>query len=134
MRNAKIIGTGVSVPDKVLTNQDLSRMLGEDITEFVTNNLGIVERRVLAEDESAADIAARAAETALKDAEISAAEIDLIILATDTPEYISPATSVVVQHRIGAKNAGTFDNELCLRRIRHRARHGLQIHHRRRKL
>ncbi|MCY7375682.1 MAG: hypothetical protein LH472_06885 [Pyrinomonadaceae bacterium] len=57
MRNAKIIGTGVSVPDKVLTNDDLSRILGEDITDFVTNNLGILERRVLADNESTADIA-----------------------------------------------------------------------------
>ena len=109
MRNAKIIGSGVSVPEKVLTNQDLSRMLGEDITDFVVNNLGIRERRVLNDDESAADIAARAAENALENAGISANEINLIILATDTPEYLSPATSVVVQHRIGAINAGTFD-------------------------
>ena len=109
MRNAKIIGTGVSVPDKILTNDDLSRMLGEDVNEFVSQNLGIFERRILAENESAADIASRAAENALKDAGISAEEIDLIILSTDTPEYISPATSVVVQHRIGARRAGTFD-------------------------
>lgn len=109
MRNAKIIGTGVSVPDKVLTNADLSRMLGEDINEFVLQNLGISERRILADDESAADISTRAAEKALQEAGISAEEIDLIILATDTGEYLSPATSVVVQHRIGAKRAGTFD-------------------------
>jgi 3-oxoacyl-[acyl-carrier-protein] synthase III len=109
MRNAKIIGTGVSVPEKVLTNQDLSEMLGENINEFVENNLGIRKRHVLADDESAADIATRAAENALKNASISAEEIDLIILATDTPEYLSPGTSVVVQHRLGAKHAGTFD-------------------------
>lgn len=114
MRNAKIIGTGVSVPDKILTNDDLSRMLGEDITDFVVNNLGIEERRVLADDESAADIATRAAENALNDAGISAEELDLIIVASDTPEYLSPGTSVVVQYRIGAKNAGTFDtNAAC---------------------
>jgi 3-oxoacyl-[acyl-carrier-protein] synthase III len=109
MRNAKIIGTGVSVPDKILTNADLSRMLGEDISDFVENNLGIRERRVLAENESAADIAVRAAENALFNAGISAVDLDLIILASDTPEYLSPGTSVVVQHRLGAKNAGTFD-------------------------
>lgn len=109
MRNAKIIGTGVSVPEKILTNQDLSERLGENINEFVENNLGIRERRVLADNESAADIATQAAENALKAANISAEEIDLIILATDTPEYLSPGTSVVVQHRLGAKNAGTFD-------------------------
>ena len=109
MRNAKIIGTGVAVPEKIITNADLSAMLGEDITEFVVNNLGIYERHVLGEDESAADIASEAAENALRDAGISAEDIDLIIVATDTPEYLSPGTSVVVQHRIGAKNAGTFD-------------------------
>lgn len=114
MRNAKIIGTGVSVPEKVLTNQDVSKMLGEDISEFVEKNLGIKERHVLAENESAADIATEAAKNALKNAELSAEEIDLIIVATDTPEYLSPGTSVVVQHRIGAKNAGTFDtNAAC---------------------
>ena len=114
MRNARIIGTGVSVPEKVITNDDLSRSLGEDISEFVEKNLGIRERRVLAEDESAADIATRAADNALQDAGIAAEDLDLIILATDTPEYLSPGTSVVVQHRIGAKNAGTFDtNAAC---------------------
>ena len=114
MRNVRIKGTGIAVPDKVLTNDDLSAMLGEDIREFVVNNLGIEERHVLATDESTADIATIAAENALKDAGISADEIDLIIVATDTPEYLSPGTSVVVQHRLGAKNAGTFDtNAAC---------------------
>ena len=109
MRNVRISGTGVAVPEKIITNADLSAMLGEDITEFVVNNLGIHERHVLADDESAADIACEAAENALRDAGISAEDLDLIIVATDTPEYLSPGTSVVVQHRIGAKNAGTFD-------------------------
>lgn len=114
MRNAKIIGTGAFVPEKVLTNKDLSEMLGEDINDFVENNLGILERRVLGENESSADLGVGAAEKALKDAGISAEEIDLIVLASDTPEYMSPGTSVVVQHRIGAKNAGTFDtNAAC---------------------
>ncbi len=114
MRNAKIIGTGVSVPEKIVTNADLSKLLGEDISEFVESNLGIRERQVLDENESAADIATKAAEDAIKKAGVSPEEIDLIIVATDTPEYISPGTSVVVQHRIGAKNAGTFDtNAAC---------------------
>ena len=114
MRNAKIVGSGVSVPDKILTNDDLSRALGEDINEFVEKNLGIRERRVLADDESAADIATRAAARALEDAGLAAEELDLIIVASDTPEYLSPGTSVVVQHRLGAVNAGTFDtNAAC---------------------
>lgn len=109
MRNAKIIGTGVYVPEKILTNDDLSRMLGESINEFVEHKVGIVERRIAAETESAADLATEAARNALANANLKADEIDLIILATDTPEYLSPATSVVVQKRIGATAAGTFD-------------------------
>ena len=109
MRDARIIGTGIYVPEKVLTNADLSRNLGEDIDEFVTNVVGIRERHIAADDESAADLATNAAFAALANAAIAASDIDLILLATDTPEYISPATSVVVQERIGAINAGTFD-------------------------
>jgi 3-oxoacyl-[acyl-carrier-protein] synthase-3 len=109
MRNIRIAGSGVSVPEKTLTNDDLSAMLGENINDFVESNLGIRERHVLEDDESAADIATRAAENALRDAGVSPGEIDLIIVASDTPEYLSPGTSVVVQHRLGAKNAGTFD-------------------------
>src|SRR6185436_1669978 len=106
---ARIIGTGSYVPEKVLTNDDLSRMLGEDINEFVSQVIGIRERHVCADNESTADLAEAASLKALESAGITADQLDLIILATDTPEHLSPATSVVVQHRIGAKNAGTFD-------------------------
>jgi 3-oxoacyl-[acyl-carrier-protein] synthase III len=109
MRDAKIIGTGIYVPEKILTNADLSKMLGSDIDEFVSTIVGINERHICADDESTADLATKATENALKNAGISADDLDLILLATDTPEYLSPATSVVVQARIGAKNAGTFD-------------------------
>lgn len=109
MAYAKITGTGSYVPEKVLTNDDLSRMLGEDINEFVSQVVGIRERHVCAEKESTADLATEAARRALDAAGVSPEELDLIVLATDTPEYLSPATSVVVQHRLGAKNAGTFD-------------------------
>ena len=112
--NANIVGTGIYVPEKIVTNDDLSRILGEDINEFVTHVLGIHERHVCAEDESTADLATNAGRQALENAGIDAAELDLIILATDTPEQLSPATSVVVQHRLGAVNAGTFDvNSAC---------------------
>lgn len=109
MGDARVIGTGIYVPEKVLTNADLSRNLGEDINDFVANIVGISERHIAGEDESTADLASNAAHAALTDAGISATDLDLILLATDTPEYLSPATSVVVQERIGAKNAGTFD-------------------------
>jgi 3-oxoacyl-[acyl-carrier-protein] synthase III len=109
MRYAKIVGTGSYVPEKILTNDDLSRMLGEDINDFVSQILGIRERHICAEDESTADLATAAAQKALEAAGVGAEDLDLIVLATDTPEYVSPATSVVVQHRLGARNAGTFD-------------------------
>lgn len=109
MTYAKITGTGSFVPEKVLTNADLSRMLGEDINEFVSQVVGIRERHICAENESTADLATGAAKRALDAASVLPEDLDLIILATDTPEYMSPATSVVVQHRLGARNAGTFD-------------------------
>lgn len=114
MTYARIIGTGSYVPEKVLTNADLSRMLGEDVDEFVSNVLGIRERHVCGDDESTADLATGAARRALESAGVKAEDLDLVVLATDTPEYVSPATSVVVQHRLGAKRAGTFDvNSAC---------------------
>ena len=114
MTFANIIGTGIYVPEKIVTNDDLSKILGEDINEFVSRILGIRERHVCAEDESTADLATNASREALESAGLDPSELDLIILATDTPEQLSPATSVVVQHRIGAANAGTFDvNSAC---------------------
>ena len=109
MTFANIVSTGIYVPEKIVTNDDLSRILGEDINEFVTQVLGIHERHVCADNESTADLATNAGRAALEAARIDASELDLIVLATDTPEQLSPATSVVVQHRLGAVNAGTFD-------------------------
>ena len=109
MTYPKIVGTGSYVPERVLTNDDLSRMLGENINDFVANVIGIQERHVCAENESTADLATAASLRALAAANITPEDLNLIILATDTPEYLSPATSVVVQERLQAKNAGTFD-------------------------
>jgi 3-oxoacyl-[acyl-carrier-protein] synthase III len=111
---ANIIGTGIYVPEKIVTNDELSRILGENVNEFVTRVLGIQERHYAAENESTADLATNAGRDALQAAKLDPRELDLIILATDTPEQLSPATSVVVQHRLGASNAGTFDvNSAC---------------------
>jgi len=109
MRHAVITGTGSYVPDRVLTNADLSAMLGVDIEPFVSETLGIRERHVCAPDESTADLAERAARRALADAGLTPADIDLLIVATDTPEYVSPATSSVLHGRLETVNAGTFD-------------------------
>ncbi len=109
MRHATITGTGAHVPERVITNAELSRNLGEDIDEFVSGVLGIRERHVCAPDEATSDLAIEAARHALADAGVAPDEIDLLIVATDTPDYISPATSSVVQGELGAVNAGTFD-------------------------
>jgi 3-oxoacyl-[acyl-carrier-protein] synthase-3 len=114
LREATITGTGSYVPERIVTNRELSSILGEDIDDFVSNTLGIRERRFCAPDESTADLAAKAAQEALDSAGVSAGDVDLLIVATDTPEYISPATAPVVQARIGAWKAGAFDiNSAC---------------------
>jgi 3-oxoacyl-[acyl-carrier-protein] synthase III len=108
-RHAVITGTGSYVPERVLTNADLAARLGVAIEPFVSETLGIHERHVCAEDESTADLAEHAARRALDDAGLDPNEIDLLIVTTDTPEFISPATSSVVHGRLGTTRAGTFD-------------------------
>ena len=114
MRNAKIIATGSYAPEQVLTNRYFNELLGEDVDTWLLENLTIRERRWCTANESTADLAVRAAEEAIGNAEIAASDLDLILLSTDTPEYISPSTASVIQYRLGAKNAGTFDiNAAC---------------------
>ena len=109
MRHAVITGTGSYVPARVVTNAELSAQLGEDIAPFVTGTLGIHERHWCGPDESTADLAEHAARRALDAAGVQPSEIDLLIIATDTPEFVSPATASVVHGRLGTVNAGTFD-------------------------
>jgi 3-oxoacyl-[acyl-carrier-protein] synthase III len=114
LREAVITGTGSYVPSRVVTNAELSARLGEDIDEFVTNVLGIRERRICAANESTADLAEAASLRALEAAGLKGDEIDLLIVSTDTPEHISPATSSVLHGRLGLRRAGTFDvNAAC---------------------
>ena len=108
-REAVITGTGSHVPARVVTNAELSAALGTDVAPFVAGTLGIRERRWCAADESTADLAEHAARRAMDDAGIGPDDVDLLIVATDTPEYVSPATSSVVQGRLGCWRAGTFD-------------------------
>jgi 3-oxoacyl-[acyl-carrier-protein] synthase-3 len=109
VRYAVITGTGAYVPDHVLTNADLAKRLGVEIEPFVSETLGIHERHVCGADQSTADLAEHAARRALAAAALEPADIDLLIVATDTPEFISPATSSVVHGRLGTTRAGTFD-------------------------
>lgn len=113
-RNAKIIATGMYAPDHVVPNAWFDERLGEDVGTWLVDNLTIRERRWCRPDESTADLVTACARPMLARAQLSAADLDLIIIATDTPEYVSPATAAVVQHRLGATGAGTFDvNTAC---------------------
>ena len=109
MRHAVITGTGSYVPETVLTNADLAARLGESIEPFVSETLGIRQRHVCAPGESTADLAIAAGQRALESAQLEPTDIDLLIVATDTPEYVSPATSSVVHGRLGLTRAGSFD-------------------------
>lgn len=107
-RSAIIAGTGSYVPEKVLDNQYFDKLLGENVSEWLAG-MNYFERHVCAENESAADLAVEAGNRALESAGVDPLKVDLIIVATDTPEYISPATAAVVQHRLGAVNSGNYD-------------------------
>ena len=109
VRHAIITGTGSFVPSRVVTNADLERVLGTSVEPFVSETLGIRERRFCAPDESTVDLCDPAARQALAAAGLGPEDIDLLIVATDTPEYISPATSSVLHGRLGTSRAGTFD-------------------------
>ncbi|HHW56198.1 MAG TPA: ketoacyl-ACP synthase III [Clostridia bacterium] len=113
-RRARIIGVGSYHPRNLITNEELSKRIGEPISINFENKVGILQRYITDPDESTADLAYEAAKRALEMANVSPKDIDLIILATDTPEYITPPTSAIVQGRLGAINAGFFDiNASC---------------------
>ncbi|MFC1527998.1 3-oxoacyl-ACP synthase III family protein [Candidatus Neomarinimicrobiota bacterium] len=113
-RNAKIIATGLYAPDNIIDNEYFNKLLNEDVGTWLEENLTIRERRWCSENESTADLVEAVSNIVLTNAGLTASELDLIIVSTDTPEYISPSTASVLQNRIGAKNAGTFDiNTAC---------------------
>ncbi len=107
-RTVSIIGTGSYVPERVLTNADLTKLV-DTTDEWITSRTGIKERRIAAEGENTSDLAAKAAQAAMDNAGITAAEIDLILVATVTPDMFFPSTACFVQSKIGAKNAACFD-------------------------
>ena len=110
VRSAVITGLGIYVPKKMLTNEDIEQMLNRPGTaDWLVENVGIRQRHIMADDEVTSDLALHAGRQALENASIEPDELDMIILSTDTPDYLSPATSVVVQHKLGATKAGTFD-------------------------
>ena len=108
MKYVKIIGTGSSVPDAILSNSDLEKMV-ETSDEWITSRTGIKERRIADENTASSDIAYEAAEKALKAAGVSPQQLDVIIVGTITPDFLFPSTGCVVQSLLGANNAYAFD-------------------------
>ena len=109
-RTCSITGVGSYVPAKILTNADLEKMV-ETSDEWIITRTGIKERRMAAKDEFTSDMAAHAAQRAMKMAGVTADQIDLIIVATITPDMPFPATACLVQQKIGARRAAAFDLE-----------------------
>lgn len=108
LRLAGILGWGYHVPDHVLTNHDLAQMV-DTSDDWIIARTGIRERRIAATTEATSDLATRAAEMALAQAQIAPSDIDLIIVATVTPDMAFPSTACLVQSNIGAFNAAAFD-------------------------
>src|SRR5438477_2242743 len=108
LRTVSIIGTGSYVPEKILTNEDLSRIV-DTTDEWITTRTGIKERRVAAKDEHTSDMATKASLKAIEQANISPEEINLILVATATPDMLFPATACFVQKKIGATGAACLD-------------------------
>ena len=113
-RYAQIISTGSYVPERVVTNAEMDEMLGEATSEWLLQNVGIKERHWMGPEQTTSDLIVEASRTAITRAGIDPRQIDLIIVSTDTPDYLSPGTSVVVQHKLGAAHAGCYDvNSAC---------------------
>jgi 3-oxoacyl-[acyl-carrier-protein] synthase-3 len=105
---AQIVGTGAALPERVVTNADLETIV-DTSDEWITSRTGIRERRIARSDEYLSQYASPAAAMALERAEITAAEVDLILCATVTPDMITPATACFIQQDLGAVNAAGFD-------------------------
>jgi len=106
--HSRIIGTGSYLPEKVVTNADLAATVNTS-DEWIRQRTGICERHIAAENENASDLALKASQRALESAGISAAQLDLIIVATSTPDMVFPSTACILQAKLGAKGMPAFD-------------------------
>ncbi|WP_226470512.1 beta-ketoacyl-ACP synthase III [Luteimonas panaciterrae] len=110
---ARIAGTGSYLPEKVLTNDDLAKMV-DTSDEWIVTRTGIRERHIAAEGETTCDLAYHAAVRAMEAAGVSAADLDMIVVGTTTPDLIFPSTACLLQNRIGANGVAAFDvNAAC---------------------
>src|SRR5947208_1684867 len=106
--HSRIAGTGGYLPAQVLTNAELARRI-DTSDEWVRSRTGICERRIAAPDEQTSDLALAAAHLALASAGIAAADVDLIVVATTTPDMIFPSTACILQAKLGVRNGPAFD-------------------------
>jgi 3-oxoacyl-[acyl-carrier-protein] synthase-3 len=113
-RSTVILGTGSYAPERILTNEDLSKMV-DTSDEWIRARSGIRERRIAAAGEATSDLAIKAAERALASSGVPASDIDLVVVATVTPDYPMPSTACIVQHKLGIPTtAACFDvNAAC---------------------
>lgn len=109
-RTCSIVGVGSYLPERRLTNADLEEMV-ETSDEWITTRTGIKERRIASDDQFTSDLATEAARKAMSKAGVTGGDIDLVIVATITPDMPFPSTACLVQHNIGAINAAAFDLE-----------------------
>lgn len=107
-RAVGITGTGAALPERVLTNAELEKMV-DTSDEWIVSRSGIRERHIADPETATSDLCVEAAEKALARAGVPAADVDLIIVGTVTPDFVFPATASLVQDRIGAKHAAAFD-------------------------
>jgi len=113
VRNVKISGTGSYVPEKVITNEYLETIIDTN-SKWVFDNVGILERRIAADNQTSSDLAKIAGQIAIDDAGLKNKDIDLIIVATATPDRKAPSTAAFVQNKLNAYNAAAFDlNAVC---------------------
>lgn len=108
MSYARVVGTGSYLPEKVLTNRDLEQMV-ETSDDWIFARTGIRERHIAAPEENASELALHAAQRALQAASMSASDLDLIIVATTTPDMIFPSTACILQGKLGASGCAAFD-------------------------
>lgn len=108
MAHAKIIGYGAYLPQKILSNEELSKNLDTN-DEWIFSRTGIKNRHIAAENEYTSDLAAHALKAALVNAQLDASQLDGIILATTTPDVVFPSTATIVQQKVEACNAFAFD-------------------------
>lgn len=110
MRSVGIVGIGSYVPENILTNVDLEQFVDTN-DEWITSRTGIKQRHIAPKDMPVSELCYQAALRALEDAQIAPEDVELIIVATITPDYAFPATACLVADRLGAKNAAAFDLE-----------------------